>query len=76
MCVMIVLSSRQAYAEECIELIKVEYADNQPCIELLQKPPLGVFKLLDSQCKTPKVRWIPPPHHHPPPPQPTRAPGP
>ena len=56
MCVMIVLSSRQAYAEECIELIKVEYADNQPCIELLQKPPLGVFKLLDSQCKTPKVR--------------------
>ena len=45
----------QIYTEECIRGIKIDYADNQPCIELVEKPPLGIFRLLDSQCKTPKA---------------------
>ena len=33
----------------------IEFADNQPCIELLEKPPNGLLRLLDSQCKTPNA---------------------
>ena len=32
-----------------------EYQDNAPCIELLEKPPNGILRLLDSQCKTPNA---------------------
>ena len=46
----------QIYTEECIPGIKIEYADNQGCIDLIEKAPSGIFKLLDSQCKTPKAR--------------------
>ena len=28
---------------------------NQPAIELLEKPPQGILRLLDSQCKAPKA---------------------
>ena len=45
----------QIYTEECIRGIRIDYADNQPCIDLVEKPPLGIFRLLDSQCKTPKA---------------------
>ena len=45
----------QIYAAECITGIKIEYADNQPCIDMIDKPPLGLFQLLDSTCKTPKA---------------------
>jgi myosin heavy subunit len=58
----------QIYTEECIRGIRIDYADNQPCIELVEKPPLGVFRLLDSQCKTPKA------HAHPHAPCPTPDP--
>ena len=33
----------------------IEYADNQDCINMLEKPPNGVLRLLDSQCKTPNA---------------------
>ena len=49
----------QIYTEECIRGIRIDYADNQPCIELVEKPPLGIFRLLDSQCKTPKASTRP-----------------
>jgi len=45
----------QIYKEEAIQGIKIEYADNQPCIDLIERPPMGIFKLLDSMCKTPKA---------------------
>ena len=45
----------QIYKEEAIHGIKIEYADNQPCIDLIERPPMGIFKLLDSMCKTPKA---------------------
>ena len=29
----------------------VEFQDNQPCINMLEKPPNGIFRLLDSQVR-------------------------
>ena len=29
----------QIYTEECIRGMKIMYQDNQPCIELVEKPP-------------------------------------
>ena len=46
----------QIYKEEAIAGIKIDYADNQPCIDLIERPPMGIFKLLDSMCKTPNQR--------------------
>ena len=43
------------YVEECISGVAIEYADNQPTLDLIDKPPLGLFRLLDSTCKTPKA---------------------
>ena len=34
-------------------MTKVEIQDNQPCIDLLEGKPSGIFLLLDTQCKTP-----------------------
>lgn len=34
---------------------EVEYQDNSACIDLLEKPPNGIFRLLDSQCKAPNA---------------------
>merc|ERR1712185_344588 len=48
----------QIYKEEAIAGIKIDYADNQPCIDLIERPPMGIFKLLDSMCKTPKATDI------------------
>ena len=36
---------------------EIEFQDNQPAIELMEKPPQGILRLLDSQ--VPAV--IPPP---------------
>jgi len=45
----------EIYKAEAIAGIKIEYSDNQPCIDLIERPPMGIFKLLDSMCKTPKA---------------------
>ena len=50
----------EEHDKEGVPLSKVEYQDNQGCIELLEQPasaqakkPAGLFALLDTQCKTP-----------------------
>eukprot|EP00966_Prymnesium_polylepis_P220608 5102935-Prymnesium_polylepis.1 len=43
------------YKAEAVPFPELQYADNQPCIELIEKPPMGIFRLLDSQGKTPKA---------------------
>ena len=40
---------------EGVTYTPVEFQDNEGCIELLEKPPNGILRLLDSQCKTPKA---------------------
>ena len=43
------------YATESVRYTPVEYQDNQGCIELIEKTPHGVLRILDTQCKTPKA---------------------
>ena len=43
------------YTHECIRGIKIAYADNEPCIRLIEKPPVGLLRILDTQCRTPKA---------------------
>ena len=38
----------RTYAEECIEGVRIEYQDNSATLALLETPPLGIFRLLDS----------------------------
>ena len=45
----------QIYAAECISGVSIEYADNQPTIDLIDKSPMGLFQMLDSTCKMPKA---------------------
>ena len=32
---------------------KIEYQDNQGCIDLIEKTPTGIMRILDEQCKKP-----------------------
>ena len=43
------------YAAEAVPYVAVEYQDNQGCIDLIEKTPSGVLRILDTQCKTPKA---------------------
>ncbi|KAG8464572.1 hypothetical protein KFE25_009940 [Diacronema lutheri] len=43
------------YEEECVPAAHIAYVDNQPCIDLLERPPSGILRLLDSQCITPQA---------------------
>ena len=55
------LSNQVFKEEEALHVLEgvpwkeVEYQDNSACIELLEKPPNGIFRLLDSQCKAPNA---------------------
>ena len=41
------------HVKEGVPWKDIEYQDNQGCIAMLEKPPNGVLRLLDSQCKAP-----------------------
>ena len=41
------------YASECVAWTKIEYQDNQGCIDLIEKSPTGIMRILDEQCKKP-----------------------
>ena len=43
------------YASEGVAWTKIEYQDNQGCIDLIEKTPNGILRMLDTQCKTPKA---------------------
>ena len=44
---------QEEYVREKIVWNFIDYYDNQPCIDLIEKP-LGIFDLLDEECRVPK----------------------
>ena len=44
---------QEEYIREGIDWKKIEYYDNQPCIDLIESK-LGVLDLLDEECRMPK----------------------
>mmetsp|Transcript_36306 Transcript_36306/g.58686 ORF Transcript_36306/g.58686 Transcript_36306/m.58686 type:complete len:1509 (-) Transcript_36306:778-5304(-) len=45
---------QEEYMREKITWSYVDFVDNQPCLDLLEKKPLGLFCLLDEECVFPK----------------------
>jgi len=48
-------TEEELHIKEGVPWKEIEFADNQPAIELMEKPPNGILRLLDSQCKAPKA---------------------
>eukprot|EP00002_Diphylleia_rotans_P018350 TRINITY_DN3556_c0_g2_i3.p1 TRINITY_DN3556_c0_g2~~TRINITY_DN3556_c0_g2_i3.p1 ORF type:complete len:1976 (-),score=412.77 TRINITY_DN3556_c0_g2_i3:1002-6929(-) len=47
-------SELDVYRLEGIKAPEVHFIDNQACLDLMEKPVVGVFGLLDEQCRLPK----------------------
>ncbi|EGG18742.1 myosin IA heavy chain [Cavenderia fasciculata] len=47
-------TEQKEYVEEGIKWEPVDYVDNKPCVELVEKKPLGILSLLDEECLFPE----------------------
>eukprot|EP00741_Cyanophora_paradoxa_P018970 tig00021108_g18313.t1 len=46
---------QEEYSREKIDWAFIEFVDNQDCLDMLEKRPMGVFCLLDEECVFPKA---------------------
>jgi myosin heavy subunit len=45
----------QEYTSENIDWTRVDFEDNQECLDLIEKRPLGVISLMDEECTFPRA---------------------
>lgn len=45
---------QEEYIREGIDWTFIEYSDNQPVIDIIEKKPIGILSLLDEECRMPK----------------------
>jgi myosin-5 len=46
---------QEEYEEDGIDWTKVEFVDNQECLDLIEKKPIGLLSLLDEESNFPKA---------------------
>jgi myosin heavy subunit len=45
---------QQEYLKEKLDWSYINFNDNQECLDLIEKKPLGILSLLDEECRFPK----------------------
>ncbi|UMM10823.1 hypothetical protein L5515_000419 [Caenorhabditis briggsae] len=53
----ILKQEQEMYESEGLNIQKIEFSDNQDCIELFEKKPCGLFDLLDEEAKLPRATF-------------------
>lgn len=46
---------QEEYNKERIDWSTIEFVDNQECLDLVEKKPVGIIQLIDEQCRAPKA---------------------
>ena len=46
---------QEIYTSEGINWSTIEFVDNQPCLDLISKKPIGILHILDEECTFPKA---------------------
>nr|BAL60532.2 myosin VIII [Marchantia polymorpha] len=49
---------QEEYTQEHIDWTRVDFEDNQECLDLIEKKPLGLISLLDEECTFPRASSV------------------
>eukprot|EP01132_Coremiostelium_polycephalum_P006082 gene6082-7579_t len=54
-------TEQEEYVQEGIKWVPVDYVNNKPCVDLIEKKPMGLLALLDEECLFPEgndLSWM------------------